>query len=285
MAKKSKAKAAEALTRLIESYLSGQIDRETFAATYNAALSKYEDALGQGAYHPLGVIVPSDQNSERAWKLQFIDQYRAEIANLEAMLEAPEQSYSEKLTEAQLRERCSDAVFAIKRQVADLSAKEWMEINIVEDVEFNFCRKNGQSKLGHHQTLYRTQIHRQSFILSALENSMQPSSVSVYALLSALKERSEAGSPVWAMCTSPDNAIANVDVGNYSEDPYGEFHRFCWLEQTSEQSVQGGVLDLVLLSADRSWLLRCCNTFDEFFIELHGEKGFVEKVANCAKRA
>ena len=51
------------------------------------------------------------------------------------------------------------------------------------------------------------------------------------------------------------------------ELPLSEIERFLWLERESSQSVQScGVLDLILLPEDRSWMLRGCNTFEEIFI-------------------
>lgn len=278
-------KVAQNLIHTINSYLSGEMNRKEFSIVYNTALIEYENEIGNKAYSPIDTIVPSDKNSEKAWKLNFIKLYEVEIQRIKAEIKKPEKSYAEKLSEVELKSLCPQAISAIKRQMLDVNTKKWIQENIVNDVNFEFFDVNGRSKLGNSLILYKTSIVKESLLFSALDNSIQTSSISLVETLKALKESLGTQSAVWSKCTSPDASHASIDISSWSDDPLSEIERFLWLERESSQSVQScGVLDLILLPEDRSWMLRGCNTFEEIFIELHGKDEFINMVFNRAKK-
>ena len=276
-------KRAKDLSEVLQQYVYGKITRKKFSKRFPGILKKYEETIDDSAYYPLDILVPTADNSDRAWKENMLSMYRNEIARLESLLEHNEPSYSETLSDQKLIEHCKEALERLPVEILDRTTKAWLEENIVNDVFFEFLDSKDISKFGYHEVIYQTPIEHESFLLSALNGKLRQCHISYPNLLQTLEDLSDSQRATWVQCSEPDGAIAAIEISSSFTDAYKDFDQFNWIEQTSGDSVQWGTCYLILLPEDKSWMLANINTFREFKIELHGNQQFVESVIEKMK--
>ena len=274
-------KEEQEIFELITEYLSGAVSREQFTESYSQLLPKLESRLDGGLYHPLNVIVATEDNSERAWKENMRNMYLREIENLDSLLAEDEPSYAEKLTEQQQKELCQEALKYMPKAALDRASKEWVEDNLIEEDQFVFVDDKGNSKLGSYEILYQEKLVRRSFIMTAFSGGLPKLKFNYALLIETLKKHSP-GDTVWLRCSEPDGFSA-VESSPWYTDPAEETENLNWLEYTDPQSTQWGPIYLIFMSADREWLLVHANNFEEFSMTLYGAEEFLSNVLSELK--
>ncbi len=271
-------KEEQKILELLNEYLSEKISRKEFTDTYSGLLPELESKLEEGLYHPLNVIVATDDNSERAWKEDMRNMYLREIENLDRLLEKDEPSYAENLTEEQQKELCNEAIDFIPKAALDRSSKKWIESSLIEDEEFSFFDESGKSKLGNSEVLYQAKLVRKSFIMTAFSGGLAKLEYD-YALLIETLKKHTGGDTVWVRCSEPDG-FRSIDGTPWYTDPADEIENLNWLEYTDPETTQWGPCYLLFMPENRKWLLVHANDFEGFSVVLHGPKDFLDEVLN-----
>lgn len=239
-------KHAATLEATLNGFVSGNLPRTAFLVAFRDALHSYANAVDSRPYYPLQDIAESGH--------------------------APDD---------QLRRLCSQAVERLPRELLDRSTRQWMVDNLVAGDGFNFMNPDGSSKFGIAYMLHATPIEKMSFLLSAVNGNIRPASFKYETLLRALCVLSQGQLATWVLCYEPDGAGTHIhslwSLGNTYEEP----EQLANLEQISGQDVQWGNCYLLLLPADRSWLLVNRYNFREFSIELHAGKAACEQIAEA----
>lgn len=239
-------KHAATLETALRAFLSGDLLRTEFLVVFRDALHSYATAVDSRPYYPLPDIAESGH-----------------------------------MPEDQLRRMCSQAVERLPRELLDRSTRQWILDNLVTEDSFSFTNPDGASKFGVAHALHATPIEKESFLLSAVNGSIQPASFNYEKLLQALRALSAGQLATWALCSEPDGAFAHVDnvwsLGNAYEEP----QQLAKLEQIRGDHVQWGNCYLLLLPADRSWLLANRYNFREFSIEFHADRAACEQVSEA----
>lgn len=268
---------------LLNEYLSGEVSREKFSRVYTKLITKLKPKLEKGLYHPLDVIVPTEDNNERAWKENMRNMYLREIERLDRLLEENEPSYAEKLTEHQQKELCKEAIDVIPKAALGRSSKVWIESNLIEDEEFTFVDENGKSKLGSSEVLYQATLVRKSFIMTAFSGGLTKLEYDYALLVKTLKIHAD-GDTVWVRCSESDG-FTSIDSAPRYIDPDDEVENINWLEYTDPQTNQWGPCYLLFMPGNRKWLLVHSNNFEGFSIVLHGPKEFMGEVLSEVNNA
>jgi hypothetical protein len=264
------------ILHLLNEYVSGSISREKFVAKYGRLLPRLKEKLEDGLYHPLHVIVPTEDNSERAWKESMRNMYLQEIANLDQMLEDDEPSYVEKLTEEDQKSLCKEAIEFIPKAALERSTIEWIQGNLILNEEFVFNEDNGNPRFEVVEQLYTAGLKRMSFIMTAFSGDLPKLKFKYFDLIETLKRKTEANT-IWVRCSEPDGLTA-VDGTPWYSNPADEIENLTWLEYTDPQETQWGVCHLLFMPSHREWLLLHSNDFNNFSINLYGRVDFIRSV-------
>jgi hypothetical protein len=270
-------KSAKAILELIQNFLNDEVNQAHFNSTYPPLLAKYEEDIDDSAYYPLDILAPSDCNDDKAWKQNMREMYLSEIAKLDELLEDNEPSYSETMSVEKQKEHCREALERLPIELLDRSTKSWVEDELLEDEKFVFFDNSNRSKLGSHDVLYVTPLENESFLITALNGNMPKLDFNYGELLQSLKKHGGSQRATWVRCSEPDG-FSYIEVSQFFTDPYQDIENLHWIEHSASQDTQGGVCHLILIAEDRSWMLLHTNTFDEFKIELHGSKQFMDKL-------
>jgi len=271
-------KEEQKLFKLLKGYVSGNISREKFTYSYCELLPLLESKLDKGLYHPLHVIVPTEDNSERAWKEDMRDMYLREIKNLDELVEKDEPSYAEKLSEEQQKALCQEAIQSIPKVALERSSIEWVKNNLIKDDEFVFIDEENNSRFDSYDVLYKACLVRKSFIMTAFSGGLPKLDYDYTLLINSLKKKVD-GNTVWIRCSESDGLTA-VDGTTWYTDPAEEIENLNWLEYTDPQMIQWGVCHLLFIPSNREWMLVHSNDFEGFSITLHGTGAFVSDVLN-----
>ena len=264
---------AEEIEGILEDYISGKMPENNFFKEYTESLDRFEEMIEGELYWPLNLIVPTNSNSERAWKESMISMYKQQVLELEENLDSGEESYTENLSTSERKSLCKDAIKRIKNQVQDITIKTWIEDNLVENVFFEFLTADGKSKLGNYRDLYVTPILKESFLLSALSGVFVRPRFTFQQILSAIKDTFGDSQCFWAKCSEIDGAVANVKVDTIFEgSAFDQIDQIAWIERTEGQEVQWGNCYLLLMPFDYKWMLKISNNFQELKIEIHGDE-------------
>lgn len=237
---------AATLEAALHGFLSGSLLRAEFLAVFRTALNSYATAVDSRPYYPL-----------------------------------PDIAESGRVPEDQLRKMCSQAVERLPRELLDRSTRQWILDNLVTEDSFSFTNPDGSSKFGVVRALHTASIERESFLLSAVNGSIQPASFKYEKLLQALCVLSKGQLATWALCSEPDNAFAHIDSVWSLGSTYEESQQLAKLEQIRGDHVQWGNCYLLLLPADRNWLLVNRYDFRDFSVELHADKAACEQIAKA----
>ena len=239
-------KHAATLEATLNGFVSGDLPKSAFLVAFRDALHSYANAVDSRPYYPLQDIAESGS-----------------------------------IPDDQLRRLCSQAAERLPRELLDRSTRQWILDNLVAGDGFRFMNADGSSKFGFAYALHATPIERQSFLLSAVNGNIRPASFKYEELLRALCVLSQGQLATWALCSEPDGAFAHIDslwsLGNTYEEP----EQLAKLEHVRGDHVQWGNCYLLLLPADRSWLLVNRYNFREFSIELHAGKAACEQIAEA----
>lgn len=271
---------AKRVEELITQFISGEINENSFKEKYPIVLEQFQELIEDNVYNPLDLLAPTNENSERSWKESMISMYKNELDKLENMLDDGEESYTEMLGTNERKSLCKDALKAITSQVQDITAKEWINDNIVEDdCYFEFMDIKGNSKFGDIQVIYNSPIIKESFLLSALSNVLVKPSYSFQQILSSIREVSNQTQCFWAHCSEIDGVHASIEIQSSSfGTAFDQIEQLAWLEHTTGDEVQWGDCHLLLLPIDYKWMLKITNNFKELKIEIHGKEDFLKSV-------
>jgi len=239
-------KHAAAMEVALREFLSGAITRPAFLVAFRDALDHYANVIDSKPYYPLADIVDSGRRSEEQLKLL-----------------------------------CKQAAERLPRELLDRSTREWISVNLVTEDSFSFLNADGVSKFGDVQVLHATPIERQSFLLSAISGSLQPAPFSYENLLKKLRALSGGQLATWALCVEPDGAFASIESLWSLGETFDEPEQLAKLEQIRGDHVQWGNCYLLLLPADRKWLLVNRYNFSEFSIELHADTTVCKQVSDA----
>jgi hypothetical protein len=238
-------KHADSMETCLREFLKGSLSRPEFLDVFREALNQYKNVVNSRPYYPLEDIVDSWPKSDQ-----------------------------------QLKELCSQAVERLPRELLDRSTRQWIADNLVLDESFSFANPDETSKFGASLVLYRTGVERQSFLLSAINGSLRPAPFKYEALLQTLRALAGEQLATWALCSEPDGALAIIDsvwsLGPTFEEP----EQLSQLERIRGDHVQWGNCYLLLIPADRTWLLVNHYNFSELRIELHADAVSCKRVAN-----
>ncbi|WP_162044286.1 hypothetical protein [Undibacterium sp. YM2] len=182
-----------------------------------------------------------------------------------------------------LRKYASDALARLPREELDRSTRKWIEDNLVDEDAFSFHDKDGQPKFGQILQLYHTEIEKESFLLSALNGTIQQPTFKYADLLAVLKEQSSNELGAWVLCNEPDNAFANIEYLWTLGEVYEEPEQLAKIERIRGDSVQWGDCFLMLLPKSKNWLLLNTYRFSSFEISLHAKAEFVDAVLSDAR--
>lgn len=262
---------------LLKNYVSGDISCSEFTESYSKLLSDLEDKLDEGLYHPLDIIISTEDNSEQAWKENMREMYLREIENLDNLLEEDEPSYSEKLTEQQQKELCQKAIKYIPVAALERSSKKWVENNLIEDEEFVFFDSQGKSKFENHKVLYEAKLVQKSFIMTAFCGGLSKLDFKYSELIDVLKESDESESTIWVRCSEPDG-FASVASTPWYTNTSEEIENINWLEYTDPETTQWGACHLIFMPSNKEWVLVHTNDFNNFSIALHGKEAFISNI-------
>lgn len=275
---------ANALESQIDSYLNGSSSEMEFINQYPKALAAFDNSIDENPWHPLDLLVPTESNSERAWKTQMIAMQRQHIAELEATLEGGNESYAEMLSSNERKKLCKQALVSIRSQIQSVSAKMWVQENLVDDVEFNFKKSDGTSIFGASRVLYSTIILQESFLLTALSGALAKPKFHFSEILNAVRDANETTDCFWARCSEIDGAIAHVEIALPREDSAFDQHdQLVWIEHTTGQEVQWGDCYLLLIPYTHLWMLKISNNFRNLSIELHGDNNLINSVMDTLR--
>jgi len=281
-------KAKEKLEAVINQYLSGDIDLIKFEEKYTSQLELYEEAMGDGGdylYDNTGNIVETISTSKMMYKEDRIADLKLELEELQSTeFEKLKKYYPlSKLDDSLRKKMCRNALFEINQQVKQITVHNWIKENfVVNDRRFDFFLGKGKSKLGGSLVLYRTPIFKKSFLLSALNSTIIKPSFSIEKLFKTLKKVSGNHECFWVQCHDCDGVVAIIRVVSswYAKDmdPYTDLEQLAWFEEDLYGQHQGnGDYNLLLLSSDYRWMLKVSYSFEEWWIELHGEKIFLSE--------
>lgn len=269
---------------LLKIYVNGDMSRSEFTESYSKLLPGLSDKLDEGLYDPLDVIIPTEDNSEQAWKENMREMYLREIENLDNLLEEDEQSYSEQLSEQQQKELCQRAIKYIPIAALDRSSKKWIENNLIENEEFVFFDGQGKSKFESHKVLYEAKLVQKSFIMTAFCGGLPQLDFKYSELIDVLKDNDISVSTVWARCSEPDG-FALVASAPWYTNTSDEIENLNWLEYTDPQTTQWGVCHLVFMPSNKEWMLVHTNDFNNFSIALHGKEVFISNILERLARS
>lgn len=288
-------KTKKKLKAVIKLYLQGKIDLVEFEETYTSQLEIYEEVLGDGGfyqYYDTGNLVGTLSKSKMMYKEDEISNLKYQLEELQSTnFEKLKKYYPlSKLTDKLRKKMCKNALFEINQQVKHVSVHNWVKESFVaNDREFEFFDDNGESKLGSSSVLYRTPITKNSFLLSALSNTIIKPRFSIDELFNALEKVSKSQECFWVRCYDCDGVVANIEVVNslYAKDiestlnvvtPYIDQEQLAWFEENlNGQHQANGDYNLLLLSSDFSWMLKLSYSFSEWWIELHGKETFLSE--------
>lgn len=288
-------KTKKNLEAVINQYLLGEIDLMKFEKRYKAQLALYEEAMGDGGmylYYDTAHVVETISKSKMIYKEDEIANLKFQLEELESTEFKKLKEYYpiEKLDDSLRKKMCRNALFEINQQVKHVAVHNWVKENfVVKNREFNFFENNGKSKLGSSIVLYRTPIFKKSFLLSALNSSIIKPSFSIEKLLGILKKISGVHECFWIQCHDCDGVIAIIRVVSHWHakdmestwnviNPYTDLEQLAWFEEDlNDQHQANGDYNLLLLSSDYSWMLKVSYSFEEWWIELHGEKVFLSE--------
>ena len=272
---------------LITQFISGEINENSFKEKYPIVLEQFQELIEDNVYNPLDLLVPTHDNSERSWKENMIAMYKNELKKLEDMLDDDEESYTEMLGTKERKSLCKNALKAITSQVQDITAREWINDNLVQDdCCFEFMNVKGKSKFGDIQVIYNSPIIKESFLLSALSNVLVKPSYSFQQILSSIREVSNQKQYFWAHCSEVDGVHASIKIQSFSSSTaFDQLEQLAWLEHTTGEEVQWGDCHLLLLPSDYKWMLKITNNFKDLKIEIHGEKDLLKNIKSILSRS
>jgi hypothetical protein len=208
--------------------------------------------------------VPTDANSERAWKESIIKMYRQQMKELEDQLNCDDESYAEKLSTSERKSLCKEAIQQLRNQVNDILAKCWIEDNLVDDVVFEFTTLDGRSKFGDSKLLYSTPIFNESLLLTALSQVLVKPSNTFQQMLSSLREVCADEHSFWSRCSENDGAVADVKiVFSYAGNAFDQLNQLAWIERTDPEETQWGDCHLLLMLFSHDWMFKISNNFND----------------------
>ena len=273
----------QAVSDLLNSYISGELTRDTFTEKYKKLSENLESLLDEGLYHPLHIIVPTEENSDRAWKENMRSMYLNEISELDKLLEDDEPSYSEMLTEEKQKELCQEAIMAIPRFARERTVASWVKKNLIEDEEFVFMQKEGISKFGSVLPIYDAALRQKSILMTALFGGLGKLEFNYYDLIKELRSISKCEC-IWVLCSEPDG-FSTVNIAPWYADQENEIENFNWLEYSDPESTQGGPCYLLFMPEDTSWMLLHENNFEKITISLHAKEKVMAQISDLVKNA
>ncbi|OUS29202.1 hypothetical protein A9Q99_08795 [Gammaproteobacteria bacterium 45_16_T64] len=270
------------ILELLEQYTDGELSRNTFTEKYGEVFAKLKEKLGDVVCYPLNIIIPSSENSEQAWQQNMREMYLREIESLDSMLEEDEPSYTETLSEKEQKELCSEAMRDIPKTALDRDAKQWIEDSLVEDGEFIFFDEAEVSKFGASRTLYQANLVHESILMSALSGDFGRLDFEYAALVRLLKDSNKDVKTVWVRCSDVDG-FSSIENTCWYTDENQEVENLNWIEHTSPEETQWGACYLVLLPANKEWMLVHSNDYESFKIQLHGSDSFINGITERLK--
>lgn len=272
---------ANALVDVLKSYVRGKISRDEFEIKFPPMLAEYEDVIEDSAYSPLGELVPSkNQNTE--WLENMIAMYQHEINNLKIQKQNPEKPYVHTLSKENYSELCKEGLDQLQIEISDRKTKMWVEANLIDDEEIEFLDKNGTSKFGNFETLYRCDLLHESFLVTALNGGIPRLPKTIEEILKKIEIESNRAPAVWVRCFDADG-FALVENCYGIQNSYEDLDVIQWFELTTSSSTQGGICNLLLLPENKEWMLSLSNNFERFEITIHGSKTFVNSIASYLK--
>jgi len=177
-----------------------------------------------------------------------------------------------------LRTLALEALQRLPREELDRGTREWLKSNLVYEYGFIFNDESRQSTFGEVVQLYQTKIEKASFLLSALNGTIQQPTFKYAELLTVLKEHSSNELAAWVLCTEPDGAFAHIDHVWTLGEAYEEPEQLAQIEQIQGGSVSWGDCFLMLLPKSKNWMLLNTYRFSSFEISLHAKAEFVDAV-------
>ena len=273
----------QAVSELLKSYVAGELTRDVFTERYKKLSAVLEPLLDDGLYHPLHVIVPTKENSDKAWKENMRSMYLNEIAELDKLLEENKPSYSELISEEKQKELCHEAILAIPRFAQEREIVSWIKENLIEDEEFVFTQKDGSSKFGGSLSIYTTPLRQKSILMTGLFGELPKLDLEYYSLIKELRSNTESEC-LWVHCSEPDG-FTSVEAASWYLDQEDEIENFNSLEYSDPEHTQGGTYNLVFIPVDVSWMLVHENNFESISITLHGKPELVDEIQKRIKSA
>lgn len=236
----------EPLAALIKKFLSGEFDYPQFQRQFAPALESYERQVRGRAYSPLGVIADIPRHCRN-----------------------------------DLRKYCQEALERLPKEALDRSTREWVDKSLIANDDgytyFSFFEREGRSRFGTHALFYESPVVHDSFLLSALQGSIAPPTFAYSELLLALRDAGGDELATWVYGTEPDNALAFVNMVWSLGNAYAETYQLRRLER--EPAPEGGGSYLMLLPKSKKWMLLHQYDYEQFTIQLHGSREFIEEVA------
>lgn len=288
-------KEKEKLEAVINQYLLGETDLIDFEEKYTSQLELYKEVMGDRGfylYYDTCNVVETISTSKMVYKEDEINNLKIQLEEIQsAEFEKLKKYYPLKKIDESLRKRmCRNALFEINQSVKHVTVHNWIEEKfVVDDGEFDFFRDNGTSKLGNCIVLYRTPIFKRSFLLSTFNSTIVKPSFSIEKLLKALKKVNGSQECFWVQCHDCDGVLTKIRVVNSWHakdmestwnviDPYTDLGQLAWFEEDLHNQHQAnGEYNLLLLSSDYRWMLKVSYSFEEWWIELHGENVFLSE--------